>query len=77
MTTLKMKPIRFDHRQVALMVKVANRSDPRFAKKLNETSDVIDLCIDLIAEGCMEPSHAILRYFALRKDGKGYLWNLL
>ena len=75
MTTLAMKPIRFDRCQVALMVKVADYFHPNFATQVGEMKPVINLCIRMIAKGCMDPNPQILNFFCLRKDGDGFVWE--
>jgi hypothetical protein len=69
------KPIRYDQRQVVLMVKVAAFYDPKFAKKVREPRGAaLDLLVKLL-EGGMPPSPAILRYFDLQREGKAFVWN--
>ncbi len=68
------KPIRFNRRQLALMVRVADFLDPKFARKVGEPRWAIGMYADLMTEGC-PPSPAILRYFSLRKERGGYVWN--
>ena len=72
--TFEMKPIIFDRRGVALMLRVANFFNPNFAKQVGEpSSDAIELYADLIEEGC-GVSPTVLEYFNLHKVKRGYEW---
>ena len=72
MTKLTMKPIRYDRRQVALMVKVAAYFHPHFAERAGEAATVIRR----VAQGRKAPTLAILDIFGLHAEGKDYVWNL-
>jgi hypothetical protein len=64
-------PIRYSRRQVALMVKICDHLSPDFAKQVNQAGDQILK----ISEGRVPPSAAVLRYFDLKSDGRGYVWQ--
>ena len=72
--TLEFKPIRFDRRGVALMIRVANFLDPKFAQKVGEPARAIELYADLVEEGC-GVSPAVLKYFNLQRDKRSFVWN--
>ena len=66
-----LKPIRYNRRQVALMVTVARHFDSGFAGCIGETSTRVNL----VAAGIAAPTAKIAAAFGLRKDGRGYQWN--
>ena len=66
------KPIRYDRRQVALMVTVAVHFNSSFARRAGEVASRVPM----VAAGIMPPTPAILEAFDLQSDGKrGYQWN--
>jgi hypothetical protein len=66
-----MKPIRYNRRQVALMVKVADFSSVSFAAQVGEASALI---LEMAA-GELAPTPAVLRHFGLESEGRSYVWN--
>jgi hypothetical protein len=64
------KPISYDARQVALIVRVALYFAPA---RLQERETAANL--DKIAAEMMEPSPAVLEYFGLRVRGEAFVWN--
>ncbi len=68
------KPIRFNRRQVALMVRVADYFHPNLAQQVGEPEGAMDLYADLIIEG-FPLTPALLKFFGLKRDGRSFLWN--
>jgi hypothetical protein len=66
-----MKPIRYNRRQVALMVKIAAYFSVDFASHVGEASTLILQ----IAAGELAPTPAVLRHFGLESEGRSYVWN--
>ena len=66
-----MKPIRYNRRQVALMVTVARYFDSGFAGCIGEPSTRVNL----VAAGIAAPTAKIAQAFGLRKERKGFVWN--
>lgn len=66
-----MKPIRYNRRQVALMVKVADFSSVSFAREVGEEP----ARILQMAAGEIAPTPAVLRHFALKAEGRSYVWH--
>ncbi len=64
-------PIRYNRRQVALMVTVALYFNPAFASQSGENTTRMAL----VTAGIIPPPPAILEAFNLQKDGSGYVWN--
>lgn len=67
-------PIRYNRRQVALMVRVAMMFDPDFSRKVREPKYALDLLAINIEQG-YGPKAALLRYFNLHRDGEAFAWN--
>jgi hypothetical protein len=63
----------FSRKDLAVLMRFASLSDPKFAEKIGEPEDATDLCIECVAEGA-GPSKAILEYFGLRREGKAFEW---
>ena len=66
-----MKPIRYNRRQVSLMVTVARHFDPGFAGRIGEPSATVSL----VAAGIAAPTAKIVQAFGLRKERKAFVWN--
>jgi hypothetical protein len=66
-----MRPIRYDRRQVALMVEFASRLSVDFAAQVGEASARI---LEM-ASGTLAPTPNVLRHFALQAEGDGYVWS--
>jgi hypothetical protein len=66
-----MEPIRYNRRQVALMVKIAAYFSVNFAAQVGEASALI---LE-IAAGELAPTPAVLRHFDLKAEGRSYAWN--
>jgi len=66
-----MKPLRYNRRQVALMLTVATHFNPSFTKQAGESA----ACAALMVVGIMASTPAILKAFDLRLDWKRYVWN--
>jgi hypothetical protein len=64
-------PIRYDRRQVALMLEFAMFFSPDFGKQIGE----IGARLQMIVVGIIAPTSAVLEHFELKVDGKGYVWN--
>jgi hypothetical protein len=66
-----MKPIRYNRRQVALMVKFENYLSVSFATQVGEApARILE-----IAAGELAPPPAVLRHFGLEAKGRSYVWN--
>ena len=66
-----MKPIRYNRRQVSLMVTVARHFDPGFAGRIGEPSAMVSL----VAAGVAAPTAKIAQAFGLQKTGRRFVWN--
>ena len=66
-----MEPIRYNRRQVALMVKIAAHFSVSFAAQVGEASTLISK----MAAGELAPTPAVLRHFGLEAEGRSYVWN--
>jgi len=66
-----MKPIVYDRREVALMVKVGAFFDPKFARSTGESS----VRIHRMATGRIKPSASILNRFNLQEKEGSYEWH--
>jgi hypothetical protein len=64
-------PIHYNRRQVALMVTFAAYLSADFAGQVGEVATRISM----IAAGIIAPTPAILEFFGLQRDGRGYVWN--
>ena len=69
-----MKPIHYDRREVALMVRVATMFDPKFSRKVRKPKYFLELVAVCIEQG-YGPKAAILRYFNLHRVGEAFVWN--
>jgi len=66
-----MKPIRYNRRQVALMVKIASCFSHSFAAQVGEApARILE-----IAAGELVPPPAVLCRFGLEAKGRSYVWN--
>jgi hypothetical protein len=65
------KPIRFERREVALMVQIVALYVPNLPKTTGETASRIPL----IAAGIIDPTPAILKFLNLQMQGDGYVWH--
>ena len=66
-----MKPIRYNRRQLSLMVTVARHFDSGFAGCIGEPSATVSL----VAAGIAAPTAKIVQAFGLRKERKAFVWN--
>jgi len=64
--------LRYDKRQVALIVKVAMLDR---AKNLSDASCTSVKQLRAIAEGRMTATNGVLEYFHLQKAGDGFIWS--
>jgi integrase len=66
-----MKPIRYDRRQVALMVYFESRLSVGFAAQVGDApARILEIAADEFA-----PTPAVLRHFALKAEGRSYVWH--
>jgi hypothetical protein len=67
-----MDPIRYNRRQLSLMVAIAAADS---AGRLAETTATSASELQMMAAGSMAPTSAILAFFDLRRDGKDFVWQ--
>src|SRR5580698_253819 len=72
MTASKLQPIRFNRRQVALMVAVAILYD---VDSLQDDTGHTRRELRAIAAQKMEPSRAMLDFFRLKRSRAAYIWD--
>ena len=65
--------LRYDKRQVALIVKIANA---RPSQKLSDASRTSVKQLRAIVEGRMTATNGVLEYFRLQKAGDGFVWSV-
>lgn len=71
MSTLTMNPIRYDRRQVALMVAVAAHFNPEIVPQPSKNATRAAL----VDAGIIPPNQALLDLFGLKAQGEGFVWG--